>query len=259
MSPKDEIAELMEERQMESTDNDKEYNALREELLVLIGKAFDVWKWSVVSPFALAGAILLGLSSETSILTTLARTFPWGTPMLILGIVTAISWVLATLVSDLEETRDRLGSYLAVFHDFDSEPLCTKRAHIGYHVWNRIEQSTVSVIDRQKAAPRARLYTLSLRFWIYPLMVLGFSIFLFFLIVAMTLEGRSESIVVGASFALAIGCIAWRFQTKGQSGLTYWTARWREVRELNDVDFMSTLQTLGLTRKADSETEERLP
>jgi hypothetical protein len=253
MSARDENAKLMEETRMESSENDKEYSALRDELLVLVGKAFDVWKWSVVSPFALAGAVLLGLSSESSMLTTLARTFPWGTPTLILGIVAAISWVLATLVSDLEETRDRLGSYLAVFHDYDSESLPSDRSSIGYHVWNRIEQSTVSVILRTKAAPRARLYTLSLRFWIYPVIVLGFTIFLNLLIIAVTLEDHTESIYVGVFFSLAIGLISLRFQSKGQSGLTYWTARWREVLELNDDDFVSTLQILGLPSYTDIE------
>lgn len=57
--------------------SDSEYTALRHEVVFLIQIGFDIWKWSLLAAFALAGAMILTAFGDSTALSTLIVDRPW--------------------------------------------------------------------------------------------------------------------------------------------------------------------------------------
>jgi len=235
--------------------HENEYTALREELLALVDKAFDVWKWSLAAIFAVAGAILLAAFGESQILTKFVTQRPWLLPSVLFGTIAAIIYELTKMLADLEETRDRLGGYVAVFHDQELPVDRLDRRRFGWHVWNRLEHHVPSLLRRPPRGAKRRHYVFTRRLHAYTVLMLLFTMFVFALATVASNQWRWEAAVVGVVLTIPVGIRMSVLESRGQSGLVYWTLRWRELLALDDQALSAALNQVGLFPMAPSVPE----
>lgn len=230
-----------------ATKQQDEYAALRAELLLLVDKATDVWKWSLVATVAIVSGVLLTVFGQSATILCIIKSKPWFLPGVLLLSAGGVVWVLATMLADLEETRDRLGGYLAVFHDQDLEPLSPAKMDLGYHIWNRIEQVTESAVKRSLLRHRRRFYAFSRRLWVYGVLVVAITLLAFALMTLLLNQWRWEALYIGVPLSLGIGAQLWWLGRRGQSGMLFWMHRWLELRRSDEEAFAAALRHCGLS------------
>jgi len=251
--------------------NQEEYATLREELLSLADRAARTWRWGILAVGALS-VLLLTQASELGIVapnsmdqsTQPATQVATLGPVLIVALLcvsvlagTALLSVAARTVFRLEDSADRLGSYLAVFHE-----LGTKQAGVpgsSWHVWNRIERALrpkqESMVPSPHAAARfVRATAHGYRgrwtqrdLWVYPLGLLALVIAVMLVAVRSGVTNRGGAPLV-ALVIVAAGSFLWfvrwlrRRLGEGSTRIGEWTLRWivlwREAHE--DPEFLST-------------------
>lgn len=118
-----------------------EYVTLRAELLALNQSAVKTWQRGLLELVALMGLVgsqslvmqakLLGVPVDYS--REVAISF---SAIYLLGIL--IGWLEIRAANRLQLHADRIGAFLAVFHDL--RPPRAQHGDVGWHVWNRVER-----------------------------------------------------------------------------------------------------------------------
>jgi len=223
-----------------------EYQALRSELLLLIDKAFDIWKWSLVATCVIVGTIVFAVFSKAPELFNIVREQPWLLSVVIMAFASGTAWTLAGMLIDLEETRDRLGAYLAVFHDQDIEPLPADRRGFRYHLWNRIDQYAPPMSETSLQSPKHGFYGFSRRLNTYLGLQILFALILFLLLSAVTKTAQWSVLLIAMVFSLMVGLRLRSLERKGRRSFQYWNQRWLHIRRLSDEKIQQVLSSAGL-------------
>lgn len=244
--------------------NDKiynEYSSLREELLILANRSHDLWRWGIISIFAIFSAVLFflleiikGLESQLTLISLIKTNI-----YLIVSILnifpSSVALFIAILISDIKNTSTRLGAYLAIFHD-DFTYHCPNSKLYGWHVWNRIEKFYHNNSQNEcKAEKKPKIY-IENRYSIYIILLLFYSFgnsVLLSIINAIKINKRvniesvnSLEILTFFSIGIVICLIAWlfliRFENKNLKSVKAWNERWIVLRNL-DVKKLNTILT----------------
>lgn len=223
-----------------------EYEALRSELLLLIDRAFDIWKWSLVTTCVIAGTIVFAIFGKAPELFNIVREQPWLLSAVIMAFVSGTVWTLAGMLIDLEETRDRLGAYLAVFHDQDIEPLPASRRGFRYHLWNRIDQYVPSMPEPCLQSPKRGFYGFSRRLSAYLGLEILFALLVFALLSAATNTIQWSVFLIGMVVSLAVGLYLLSLERRGRRSFQRWNQRWLHIRRLSDEEIRRVLSRAGL-------------
>jgi hypothetical protein len=125
-----------------------EYVALRAELLSLHERAHAVWRWGLTAIVALLGAVVTVvvtiLTRNQSLTLLLTNCITLSIALALYLFAAGIVITLANLSASIRNSMNRLGAYLAFFHD---QPVSSPFAYsLGWHIWNRIEKICPSSI-----------------------------------------------------------------------------------------------------------------
>ena len=223
-----------------------EYEALRSELLLLINRSLDLWKWSLASIFVLTGTVVFAVFSKSPELLEIVKNQPWLLSAVLMVFVSGTVWTLSDMLIDLEVTRDRLGAYLAIFHDQDLEPLCDKYIGLRYHIWNRIDQYVPHPSDTNLQPPQSGFYGLSRRLGVYLLIEVTLALIIFVLLSAIANTVLWDVLFVGMAFSFFVGLWLRLLEKKMGKSFQYWNYRWLQLRRLPEKEIQSALATAGL-------------
>jgi hypothetical protein len=223
-----------------------EYEALRSELLLLINRSFDIWKWSLVATCVIVGTIVFAVFGKAPELFNIVREEPWLLSAVIMAFASGTVWTLAGMLIDLEETRDRLGAYLAVFHDQDIEPLPATRRGFRYHLWNRIDQYAPAMPEPCLQSPKRGFYGFSRRLGTYLVLQILFALLVFALLSTATKTAQWSVFLIGMTFSLVVGLHLLSLERKGSRSFQYWNQRWLHIRRLSDEEIRRALSRAGL-------------
>jgi len=223
-----------------------EYEALRSELLLFINSSLDLWKWSLASIFVLTGTVVFAVFSKSPELLNIVKNQPWLLSAALMVFVSGAVWTLSDMLIDLEVTRDRLGAYLAIFHDQDIEPLCEKYIGFRYHIWNRIDQYVPQSSNTNLQPPQSGFYGLSRRLGVYIIIEVTFAMIIFLLLSAITNAILWDVLLVGMAFSFLVGLWLRFLEKKGSKSFQYWNYRWLRLRRLTEKEIQSALAAAGL-------------
>jgi hypothetical protein len=128
--------------QQNETAHNSEYEALRAELLSLNERTFNTWRWGLLELVSLTGLVVIQVAtlatSDNVDLRQISPCWVLGIFIILYALGTSIGYVEARTAERLENAADRIGAFLAVFHD--GQP--PRVDNFGWHAWNRIERFT---------------------------------------------------------------------------------------------------------------------
>jgi len=230
----------------ESHFSNTEYKALRSELLLLINKAFDIWKWSLVSVFLLAGAVIFAVFIKPGALLQIVKEHPWVLSMVLMVFLSGTIWTLSEMLIDIEETQHRLGAYLAIFHDQDIEQLRPKLSVLRYHIWTRIDQYVPISTKSDLVPPKRGFYGFSHRLNTYLELQFFFGLLVPILLSVHTTTLQWGSLMIGMVFVFIIGLRLRSLEKKGLNSFPYWNKRWLKIMRLSYDDLQQALTNASL-------------
>jgi hypothetical protein len=121
-----------------------EYVALRAELLSLHERAHAVWRWGLTAIVALLGVmvtVLAGIDKpDYASLKCFLSTCPHIIALVLYLFAAGIAITLANLSANIRNAMNRLGAYMAVFHDQPVIEASPFACSLGWHIWNRIDK-----------------------------------------------------------------------------------------------------------------------
>jgi len=220
--------------QQNETAHNSEYETLRTELLSLREDAFKAWRWGLLELATLTGVVVaqvvaLSVSEKFGLKLEKIpedRQF-WGafgilSGLYLLGLV--IGLLEARTTARLEKAADRIGGFLAVFHDL--WPPRAPLDNFGWHIWNRIEKVTR---NRSK-----RIIYFQDQVWFYVIGLIVYFVilaFLLFLVLDFSLAWKCTKwgAAVGAVLILVFSIVLIILRNKSEKEPVYWTRRWHQL------------------------------
>jgi hypothetical protein len=227
----------------------REYETLRAELLSLQEAASKAWRGGLIGLGALSGVLaasVFGLKGQ--LLETLRSEFSGAVVDIVFLFFYMVGLGIAVLeartAAKAENAADRIGGFLAVFHDLELEGKYIPP--LGWHIWNRIEKASLKDVPNglTKKTLRVLKVPLSLlpflrergteklpiprvtyvqdHFFVYVPVLLAYQAFLFFLAYILS----TEFVVIGVYVSRTYAAILSRSKA-GNGVWGFLRMRWR--------------------------------
>jgi len=230
-----------------------EYKSIRTEMLSAVERAFSFWKWGLVSLFSVCVSVLLTLG-ETKLLidhgsvSVLQATFIQYPVLFAVSLIVfsaLIIIVIAWIVCEIQAATDRLGSYLAVFHEGGGH-LSEYKKTIGWHVWNRIEKRPNKSNKRNSKADRGGLIYTPLSLYAYSGILLLLVCMLFGLATVYRGVPQWLILIVGVTALLAVWVLLYLLDRRTRYEPTYWNERWMDLSTRDDDEIEKILKDAAI-------------
>lgn len=245
------------EQELENEYRIHEYDSLRDELIHLLDRSHDVWKWGLVTIGAILGTsltIFLNIQNlcfqnfninptTSSCFKNFSDNVNW--LIFLIGIIfLLISSSIGFLKYQIDDTVNRLGAYLAIFHDIrNNKPTITH----GWQVWNRIDRFWVKEIKVKEKGKNPRTIEYSGSFSSYAIVVAIAELLIIFLIwIFVELNIITIIIsVVGNFLVLIIEAII--FNCGETRSIIKWNQRWLFLSHLSESEIKEALIDSGIS------------
>ncbi|MGH8579270.1 MAG: hypothetical protein ACREVK_03780 [Gammaproteobacteria bacterium] len=226
---------------MKASAKEKEYDSLRAELLSLLERAYGAWRYGLIEIGAVAAALLAqaGLPNIENALQS--ERYRLGALAVLSLSATGIAVFESLLALRFERGADRIGSFLAVFHD-DSDIQAHGIRSMGWHAFSRVEK--VSPVAG-KAPPRVT-YVGKMCLIFVPV------VWLYWILLVVVIEPGKLGCIYKCVFYLALAAqfifLPWflvRQTAKAQREPVRLTEEWYAIAQLSPAEVEKYLERWG--------------